>query len=165
MWSPVPGQYPITSRDGPARAYVQPQAFRHHPHLVRDRRNRSHAWTSRNRGRGKHKPIFTPNIDTGDFIVIVNADKVYLEPNKAGKTFYHRHSGYPGGLRTFTQSERLATKPEEVIRQAVRGMLPKNTLGRQQLSKLKVYAGESHPHSAQGPKKLELPQAKRKPAA
>lgn len=115
--------------------------------------------------RGKHKPIFSPHMDTGDFIIIVNADKVYLDPNKAGKTFFHRHSGYPGGLRTFTQAERLATKPDEVVRQAVRGMLPKNTLGRQQLSKLKVYTGESHPHSAQGPVKLELPQAKRKPAA
>jgi large subunit ribosomal protein L13 len=115
--------------------------------------------------KGKHKPIYTPHLDTGDFIVIVNADKVFLDPNKAAKTFYHRHSGYPGGMRTFTQAQRLATKPEEVIRQAVRGMLPKNTLGRQQLGKLKVYQGASHPHAAQGPVKLELPQARRNPAA
>jgi large subunit ribosomal protein L13 len=115
--------------------------------------------------RGKHKAIFAPHVDTGDFIVIVNADKVYLEPNKAGKIFFHHHSGYPGGMKSATFAQRLATKPEEVIRQAVRGMLPKNSLGRQQLGKLKVYAGPSHPHSAQSPVKLDLPQARRKPAA
>ncbi len=115
--------------------------------------------------RGKHKPIYSPHMDTGDFIVVINADKVYFEPNKAAKTFFYTHSGFPGGIKTATMTQRLATKPEEVIRQAVRGMLPKNTLGRAQLSKLKVYVGESHPHSAQGPVKLELPQARRKPAA
>jgi large subunit ribosomal protein L13 len=115
--------------------------------------------------RGKHKPIFTPHMDTGDFIVIVNADKVYLEPNKAGKTFFHTHSGFPGGIRSASLAERLATKPEAVIMQAVKGMLPKNSLGRQQLTKLKVYSGPTHPHAAQQPVKLELPQARRKPAA
>jgi large subunit ribosomal protein L13 len=115
--------------------------------------------------RGKHKPIFTPHVDTGDFIVIVNADKVYLEPTKAGKTFFHTHSGFPGGIRSASFAQRLATKPEQVIMQAVKGMLPKNTLGRQQLTKLKVYAGPTHPHAAQQPVKLELPQARRKPAA
>jgi large subunit ribosomal protein L13 len=115
--------------------------------------------------KGKHKPIYSPHVDTGDFIVIVNASKVYLEPNKAAKTFFYTHSGYPGGLSQTSLSDRLVTKPDEVIRQAVRGMLPKNSLGRQQLSKLKVYRGATHPHEAQAPVKLELPQAKRKPTA
>ncbi len=115
--------------------------------------------------KGKHKPIYSPHVDTGDHIVIVNASKVYLEPGKAARTFFYTHSGYPGGLHQKSMTDRLATKPEEVIRQAVRGMLPKNSLGRQQLTKLKVYQGALHPHEAQKPVKLELPQARRKTPA
>jgi large subunit ribosomal protein L13 len=115
--------------------------------------------------RGKHKPIFTPNVDTGDFIIVINAEKVYLEPNKAARTMIYRHTGYPGGIKETNQAARLADRPDAVIKSAVRGMLPKNTLGRAQLSKLKIYVGAEHPHSAQMPIKLELPQALRKPAA
>jgi large subunit ribosomal protein L13 len=111
--------------------------------------------------RGKHKPIYTPNVDTGDFIVIVNADKVYMDATKAARTIHHTHSGFPGGIKSATMTERLANKPEEVVRQAVRGMLPKTSLGRQQLTKLKVYSGPSHPHSAQSPTKLDLSDARR----
>ncbi len=111
--------------------------------------------------RGKHKPIFAPHVDTGDFIIIVNADKVYLNQKKAGEKLYQKYSGYPGGLKSRSYAELLDTKPEEMIRITVRGMLPKNTLGRQQLSKLKVYSGPTHPHGAQGPVKLELPQARK----
>jgi large subunit ribosomal protein L13 len=106
--------------------------------------------------RGKHKPIFTPHADTGDFIVVVNADKVSLTGSKAAKKVYYHHTGYVGGLKEITAQKLLAKKPEEVIRLAVRGMLPKNSLGRRQLRKLKIYAGSEHPHEAQNPKKLEI---------
>jgi large subunit ribosomal protein L13 len=115
--------------------------------------------------KGKHKPIYSPHVDTGDHIVIINADKVYLEPGKASKTFFFTHSGFPGGIKQASLADRLATKPDQVIRQAVKGMLPKNSLGRQQLTKLKVYSGATHPHAAQQPVKLELPQARRKATA
>ncbi len=115
--------------------------------------------------KGKHKPIYSPHVDTGDHIVIINASKVYMETGKAAKTFFFTHSGYPGGIKQYSMTDRLATKPDEVIRQAVKGMLPKNSLGRQQLRKLKVYSGATHPHEAQQPVKLELPQARRKPQA
>ena len=112
--------------------------------------------------RGKHKPIFAPHIDTGDFVVVVNADKVVLTANKADKKIVYRHSGYPGGLREQRYSDLFASKPEEAVRRAVRGMLPKNTLGRAMLKKLKIYAGPEHPHQAQQPKTLDLaPIAKR----
>ena len=111
--------------------------------------------------RGKHKVIFAPHLDTGDHVIVINAEKIYMDAGKAGRTFFHHHSGFPGGLTSSTMTERLATKPEEVIRQAVRGMLPKNTLGRQMLGKLKVYSGPNHPHSAQMPVKLDLPDARR----
>jgi large subunit ribosomal protein L13 len=111
--------------------------------------------------RGKHKVIFAPHVDTGDHVIVINADKVYMEPNKAARTFYHHYSGYPGGMKTASIAERLVTKPEAVVREAVKGMLPKNSLGRQQLRKLKVYAGPEHPHSAQRPVALSLPDAKR----
>ena len=106
--------------------------------------------------RGKHKAIFAPHVDTGDFVVIVNADKVVMTSDKADKKKIYRHSGYPGGLKETRYSDFLAKKPEEAVRRAVRGMLPKTTLGRQQLKKLKVYAGPEHPHSAQQPSTLDL---------
>jgi large subunit ribosomal protein L13 len=110
--------------------------------------------------RGKHQPFFAPHLDTGDHVVIVNASKVVFTGNADDKLAY-RHSGYPGGLRSRSYTELLATRPEEVVRRAVRGMLPKNTLGRQQLAKLKVYAGPDHPHAAQNPQPLELASARR----
>ena len=106
--------------------------------------------------RGKHKPIFTPHADTGDFLVVVNAEKVRLTGRKMEQKRYYRYSGYIGGLKEKTAHRQLATKPEDVIRQAVKGMLPKNSLGRRQLKKLKIYAGPKHPHTAQQPQALEL---------
>ncbi|MHB1400392.1 MAG: 50S ribosomal protein L13 [Trichloromonadaceae bacterium] len=104
--------------------------------------------------RGKHKPIFTPSVDTGDFVVVVNASKVKLTGNKLADKMYHRHTGYPGGLRSINAEKLLASKPEELIKKAVKGMLPKNKLGRQMFKKLKVYGGAEHPHDAQAPKNL-----------
>jgi large subunit ribosomal protein L13 len=106
--------------------------------------------------RGKRKPEYTPHCDTGDFVVVVNADKVAVTGDKRSSKLYHRHSGYPGGLRTRTLGEMLERRPEEVIRIAVKGMLPRNRLARQQLRKLKVYAGPEHPHAAQQPKPMEV---------
>jgi large subunit ribosomal protein L13 len=106
--------------------------------------------------RGKRKPEYTPHCDTGDFVVVVNASKVHVTGNKLEAKLYHRHSGYPGGLRTRTLGEMLERRPEEVLRRAVKGMLPRNRLARQQLRKLKVYAGPEHPHEAQKPKDLEV---------
>ena len=111
--------------------------------------------------RGKHKPIFAPHVDTGDHVIVVNAAKVILTSGKAEKLRAYRHSGYPGGLRSQTYAELLATKPEELVRRTVRGMLPKGTLGRQMLGKLKVYAGPTHPHAAQRPQPLDLSGARR----
>lgn len=110
--------------------------------------------------RGKHKPTFAPHMDMGDHVIIVNADKVVLTSGKAERKFIHDHSGFPGGLRTRSYADELANKPEEAVRRTVRGMLPKNRLGRQMLKKLKVYAGPSHPHEAQQPVVLELEHAK-----
>jgi large subunit ribosomal protein L13 len=112
--------------------------------------------------RGKHKPIFAPHVDTGDFVVVVNASKVVMTADKAGDKFAYHHSGYPGGITSVSYAELLATKPEELVRRAVRGMLPKTRLGRQQLGKLKVYAGPDHPHEAQQPQPLDLPGARRR---
>ena len=95
--------------------------------------------------RGKHKPIFTPHVDTGDFVVVINAEKVHLTGNKLNEKLYYRHSGYTGGLKVATASEILNKNPENLIKIAVRGMLPKNRLGRQQIKKLKIYAGPHHP--------------------
>jgi large subunit ribosomal protein L13 len=106
--------------------------------------------------RGKHKPIFTPHTDTGDFVVVVNAERVMLTGNKLDQKTYQRYSGYPGGLKVLIARTLLAKKPEEVIRLSVRGMLPKNALGRKMLKKLKVYRGSEHPHKAQLPENLEL---------
>jgi large subunit ribosomal protein L13 len=115
--------------------------------------------------RGKHKPTYTPHIDTGDHVIIVNADKVVLTADKAGAKKVHRHTGFPGGIRTETYAERLDRKPAEAVRATVRGMIPKNRLGRAQLDKLKVYAGPTHPHAAQQPKPLELDRRARADAA
>jgi large subunit ribosomal protein L13 len=112
--------------------------------------------------RGKHKPIFAPHTDTGDHVIVVNAAKVVMSAGKADKKFVYRHSGYPGGLRAASYADLLVTRPEEVVRRSVRGMLPRNRLGRQQLSKLKVYAGPEHPHEAQQPQVLEIPDARAK---
>jgi large subunit ribosomal protein L13 len=111
--------------------------------------------------RGKHKPIFAPHVDTGDHVIIVNASKVVLTAAKAEDKYVYRHSGYPGGLRRETYAHALATKPEDAVRRTVRGMLPKNRLGRQMLSKLKVYAGPTHPHTAQQPQPLVIEHARR----
>ena len=108
--------------------------------------------------RGKHKPTFAPHVDTGDFVVIINADKVALTGNKRQTKLAYRHSGYPGGLRAVAYSELLATRPERAVEKAVRGMLPKNSLARTQLGKLKVYRGAEHPHAAQQPKPFEITQ-------
>ena len=110
--------------------------------------------------RGKHKPIFAPHMDTGDHVVVVNAGKVVMTADKAGKKVAYRHSGYPGGLRGQNYVDVLATRPEEAVRQAVRGMLPKGRLGRRMLNKLKVYAGSEHPHAAQRPQPVELASAR-----
>ncbi|MEY4130167.1 MAG: ribosomal protein [Actinomycetota bacterium] len=110
--------------------------------------------------RGKHKPVFTPHMDMGDHVIVINADKVVLTSNKGEKLHVHRHSGYPGGLRSQTYGELLETKPDEAVRRAVRGMLPKNRLGRQMIKKLKVYAGPVHPHAAQSPQVIEFAHAK-----
>jgi large subunit ribosomal protein L13 len=109
--------------------------------------------------RGKRKPIYAPHIDTGDHVIIVNADKVVLTSGKAERKPVYRHSGYPGGLKEETYANFLARKPEDAVRRTVRGMLPKNRLGRQMLTKLKVYAGPNHPHAAQLPQVLEVAHA------
>jgi large subunit ribosomal protein L13 len=106
--------------------------------------------------RGKRKPEYTPHCDTGDFVVVVNAEKISVTGRKREQKRYYRHSGYPGGLRSRTLGEQLERRPEEVIRRAVRGMLPRTRLGRKQLTKLKVYAGADHPHAAQKPEPLEI---------
>jgi large subunit ribosomal protein L13 len=106
--------------------------------------------------RGKRKPNYTPHVDTGDFVVVVNAEKISVTGEKRQEKMYYRHSGYPGGLKSRTLNDMLERRPEEVIRLAVKGMLPKNRLARKQLTKLKIYAGPDHPHAAQQPKPLEL---------
>ncbi len=106
--------------------------------------------------RGKHKPIFTPHVDVGDHVVVINADKVVLTGRKKEQKMYYRHSGYPGGLRATPYGELLAKRPEFMVEKAVKGMLPKNKLGRRMGRKVKVYAGPDHPHEAQSPKDLEI---------
>ncbi|MER3410471.1 MAG: 50S ribosomal protein L13 [Thermoleophilia bacterium] len=106
--------------------------------------------------RGKGKPEFTPHVDTGDFVVVVNAARMVVTGKKLDDKIYYRHSGYPGGLRQRTLREELSRRPEEVLRRAVKGMLPRNRLARQQLKKLKIYAGPEHPHPAQAPEFIEL---------
>ncbi len=111
--------------------------------------------------RGKHKAIYTPHTDTGDYVIVINASKVRLTGNKLQQKTYERYSGYPGGLRSVTAKTLLATKPEEIIKLSVRGMLPKNALGRKMLKKLKVYKGSEHPHKAQMPEALDMKEVKR----
>ena len=106
--------------------------------------------------RGKRKPEYTPHVDTGDFVVVVNAEKISVTGNKRADKHYYRHSGYPGGIKVRTLEEMLERRPEEVIRIAVKGMLPRNRLARKQLTKLKVYAGPEHPHAAQKPTPMEI---------
>jgi large subunit ribosomal protein L13 len=110
--------------------------------------------------RGKHKPIYTPHLDTGDHVIIINADKMVLTSDKAEKKMIYRHSGYPGGIRERTYGDLMAKKPTEAVRRSIRGMLPKTRLGRAQLSKLKIYAGPTHPPAAQQPQPLELEHAR-----
>jgi large subunit ribosomal protein L13 len=105
--------------------------------------------------RGKHKPIYTPHVDCGDYVIVVNADKVHVTGQKLDDKIYYRHSNYPGGLKQVTLRRQLQTHPERVIEAAVRGMLPKNRLGRKMFKKLKVYAGPDHPHQAQQPESLD----------
>ncbi len=106
--------------------------------------------------RGKHNPLFTPHTDTGDWVIVINADKVRLTGNKWDQKTYYRHSGYTGNIKATTAKELMAKKPEEMVRKAVRGMLPKNRLGRKLNNKLYVYAGDQHPHGAQQPELLEI---------
>lgn len=115
--------------------------------------------------RGKHKPTFAPHMDTGDHVIIINADKVVLTSDKAADKIMYRHSGYPGGIKAMSYADMLDRKPAEAVRGTVRGMLPKNRLGRQMLTKLKVYAGPSHPHSAQKPQPLTIEHAKARETA
>ena len=106
--------------------------------------------------RGKHKPTFTPHVDCGDYVIVINAEKIRVTGQKMDQKMYYRHSGYPGGLKTISLRDQLKKRPERVIEAAVRGMLPKNRLGRRIRAKLKVYAGPDHPHAAQKPQPLEL---------
>lgn len=106
--------------------------------------------------RGKHKPIYTPHVDTGDYIVVINADKVRATGNKMWDKTYYRHTGYPGGIKSVTMAQQLEKHPERVLESAVRGMMPKNPLGRAMFKKLKVYAGAEHPHAAQQPTAVEI---------
>jgi large subunit ribosomal protein L13 len=108
--------------------------------------------------RGKHKPMFTPHMDTGDFVVVVNAESIQVTGNKMQDKLYFRHSNYPGGLKTITFEKLIKTHPERAIEAAVKGMLPHNRLGRKMIRKLKVYQGPDHPHQAQKPEPLELPE-------
>ena len=106
--------------------------------------------------RGKHKPIYTPHLDCGDYVIVVNAEKVRVTGRKLDQKMYYHHSGYPGGIKSISLRNQLQKHPERVLQAAVRGMLPKNRLGRKMLKKLKIYAGDSHPHQAQQPKVLEV---------
>ena len=112
--------------------------------------------------RGKHKATYAPHIDTGDHVIVINADKVVLTSGKAQRKMVYRHTGFPGGIRSDTYGELLSKKPAEIVRQSIRGMVPKNRLGRQQMSKLQVYAGPTHPHQAQKPVPLEIEHARAK---
>ncbi|MDD2426970.1 MAG: 50S ribosomal protein L13 [Eubacteriales bacterium] len=106
--------------------------------------------------RGKHKAEYTPHVDTGDYVIVVNADKIVVTGNKEKQKLYRRHSGYPGGMKEVSYQDMMAKHPERILESAVRGMLPKNSLGRQMYRKLKVYSGPDHPHAAQEPEQLEV---------
>jgi large subunit ribosomal protein L13 len=111
--------------------------------------------------RGKHKPTYAPHVDTGDFVIVVNADKVVVTAGKVENKEYIRHTGYPGGIKRVSYREQLDAHPDRIIKAAVKGMLPKGRLGRQMIAKLKIYAGPTHPHAAQQPRSLDLPTARR----
>ena len=115
--------------------------------------------------RGKHKPTFAPHVDTGDHVIVINADKVVLTSGKADRKISYRHSGYPGGLTATSYADLMIDRSDDVVRDAIRGMLPKNRLGRQMGTKLKVYRGEEHPHAAQAPVPMEIPGARRTASA
>ena len=115
--------------------------------------------------RGKHKPTFAPHVDTGDHVIVINADKIVLTSGKADAKMSYRHSGYPGGLTATSYADLLVERADDVVRDAIRGMLPKNRLGRQMATKLKVYRGAEHPHTAQHPTPLEIPGARRTASA
>jgi large subunit ribosomal protein L13 len=115
--------------------------------------------------RGKHKPTFAPHVDTGDHVIVINADKVVLTSGKADAKMAYRHSGYPGGLTATSYADLMLERADDVVRDAIRGMLPKNRLGRQMGTKLKVYRGEEHPHVAQSPVPMEIPGARRTASA
>jgi large subunit ribosomal protein L13 len=115
--------------------------------------------------RGKHKPTFAPHVDTGDHVIVINADKAVLTSGKAELKMSYRHSGYPGGLTATSYADLMTDRADEVVRDAIRGMLPKNRLGRQMATKLKVYRGEEHPHAAQAPVPMEIPGARRTASA
>ena len=115
--------------------------------------------------RGKHRPYFAPHVDTGDHVVVVNADKVVLTSGKADLKMAYRHSGYPGGLTATSYADLMVDRADDVVRNAIRGMLPKNRLGRQMGTKLRVYRGEEHPHTAQSPIPMEIPGARRTASA
>ena len=106
--------------------------------------------------RGKHRPIYTPHVDTGEFVIVINADKLVLTGKKLEKKMYYRHTGYVGGIKEVSAQKLMATKPEDLFKIAVKGMLPKNSLGRHMLSKLKIYSGSEHPHAAQNPVAYKL---------
>lgn len=106
--------------------------------------------------KGKHKPIYSPSVDCGDYVVVVNAEKVQVTGRRMEQKYYHRHSGYPGGLSSISREHQLQKFPNRVLQEAVKGMLPKNVLGRRMLAKLKIYAGATHPHQAQQPVEMEL---------
>jgi large subunit ribosomal protein L13 len=114
--------------------------------------------------RGKHRPYYAPHVDTGDHVVVINAAKIVMTSNKADQKFAYRHSGYPGGLKATSYTELLEKNPVELVTRAIRGMVPKNRLGRQQMTKLKVYAGPAHPHEAQNPQPHDVPGARRQDA-
>lgn len=111
--------------------------------------------------RGKHKPVFAPHMDMGDHVIVINADKIVLTANKTTQKMIHHHSGYPGGLTSRSYGDSMARRPADTVRKSITGMLPKNRLGSQMATKLKVYAGPNHPHEAQSPKTLEIPGARR----
>jgi large subunit ribosomal protein L13 len=168
------GEHPASDRDSlQSSVAVRPSARLHHTvkTYVANSETRERNWlvvdaTGQTLGRlatqiadalrGKRKPEYTPHVDTGDFVVVVNAEKISVSGNKRAEKRYYRHSGYPGGIKSRTLEEMLERRPEEVIRLAVKGMLPRNRLARKQLTKLKVYAGPDHPHAAQKPQPLEI---------
>ncbi len=145
--------------DKPMKTYVATPANRQRDWVVVDAEGKTLgrlATQIADQLRGKRKPDFTPHCDTGDYVVVVNAEKIAVTGKKLAQKTYYRHSGYPGGLRQRTLQEMLDRRPEDVIRKAVKGMIPRNRLGRAQLTKLKIYAGPDHPHTAQQPKPLEI---------